>query len=453
VRTGGQFATEAHAEADVTLPGSPWAPPDGFVRPEDCACSPGNTCDGCIDAGMFDYDDDGTDDESAKDWGALALAEGSRTPWGPAQTVYDIAPGIAEVSCAGHGGIKLSPERNREVPPALRSRSGWYEEDCEAAIPMWAFHEEYAAHRQSADKGASDMGDPGYVLMTSAGRIREWFPDAWTKATGETVTAEQSRVVAEREFAAAHAGDHVTIAVSRDDEHPGMVRVTATPGGERPTSGRSWSDVGAREFLVPRDEYDTRGQFGFIVDPARHADVTPPPAPHKPKAHRYTPTVPDALERSRTMTPSAANRFTKDLNQRWRSADGKVRTLAEILATEGVTGRSAAMYGDDGKVTYYLQQYQHEGGNGGTVLPVSKATWDALAGQVPDTRTASEVASLEVRRAEAAVEKAQANPDLVAFYGDTRLKARKAVEKAKARLDKATAERDRIRNEGKEDQA
>lgn len=413
VRTGGQFATEARAEADVDL---------ARIEP-------------------------------AKNWGTLALAEGSRTPWGPAQTVYDIAPGIAEVSCEGHGGIKLSKERNREVPPALRTSSGWYEEDCEAAIPMWAFHEEYAAHRQSADHGASDMGNPGYVLMTSADRIREWFPDAWTKTTGETVTAAQSRIVAEREFATAHAGDHVALSASRDDEHPGMVRVTATPGGERPTMGRSWADVGAREFLVPEDEYATRGQFGFVVDPARHADVTPPPQPAKPKAHRYTPTIPDAFERSRTMTPTAANRFTKDLNQRWRSHDGNVRTLAEILTAEGVTGRSAAMYGDDGKVTYYLQQYKHEGDNGGTVFQVSKATWDALADQVPDTRTASEVAGLEVQRAQATVEKAQANPDLVAFYGDTRLKARKAVEKARARLDNATAERDRIRNEEKEDQA
>lgn len=414
VRTGGQFATEARTESDVHL--------DEVEEP-------------------------------TRDWGALTLAEGSRTPWGPAQNVYDIAPGIAEVSCAGHGGIKLSKERNREVPPALRNASGWYEEDCEAAIPMWAFHEEYAAHRQSADHGASDMGDPGYVLMTSAARVREWFPDAWTKATGQTVTAEQSRIVAEREFAAAHAGDHVTLSASRDADHPGMVRVTATPGGERPTMGRSWADVGAREFLVPEDEYETRGRFGFVVDPDRHADVTPPPALPKPKAHRFTPTVPDAVDRSRTMTPTAANRFTKDLNQRWRSADGKVRTLAEILATEGVTGRSAAMYGDDGKVTYYLQQHEHEGDRGGTVFPVSKATWDALADQVPDTRTASEVAGLEVQRAQAALDKAQASPDLRAFYGDTRLKASKTLAAAKRRMEAATAERARIRDKEKEGQA
>ncbi|WP_251153605.1 hypothetical protein [Cellulosimicrobium sp. Marseille-Q4280] len=414
VRTGGQFATEARTESDVHL--------DEIEEP-------------------------------TRDWGALTLAEGSRTPWGPAQNVYDIAPGIAEVSCAGHGGIKLSKERNREVPPALRNASGWYEEDCEAAIPMWAFHEEYAAHRQSADHGASDMGDPGYVLMTSAARVREWFPDAWTKATGQTVTAEQSRIVAEREFAAAHAGDHITLSASRDADHPGMVRVTATPGGERPTMGRSWADVGAREFLVPEDEYETRGRFGFVVDPARHADVTPPPPPPKPKAKRHHPDVTAVRARAAEMTPAAENRVARDLAQRWRLADGSVTSLAQMLATEGVTGRSATMFSGDTSVTYYLQQHEHEGDRSGTVLRVSKATWDAVADQVPDSRTAGDIASLEVHRAQAAVEKAQANPDLGAFYGDTRLKARAALEKAKARLEKATAERARVRDEEKEGQA
>ena len=403
VTTGGQFAVEARSEADVSL-GAP-----------------------------------------ARDWGALNIAEGSRTPWGPAQQVYDIAPGIAEVSCAGHGGIKLSKERNRAIPPALREPSGWYEEDCEAAIPMWAFHEEYAAHRQNTYGSRSgDMGNPGYVLSTSADRIRNWFPNEWEKATGETVTAEQSRVRAEQEFAAAHANDHVVTSASNDPDHPGMVRVIATLGGK---------GEDRREFLVPKDEYDARSSYPhrFVVDTDRHADVTPPPPPPKPKAQRFTPSVDAVREHAKTMSPAAASRVTRDLAQRWRSDDGTVRTLAELLETEGVTGRSAGMFDDDAKVTYYLQQYEHEGDGGGTILPVSKATWDALASQVPDSRTPREVARVEIRRAEIAVEKARAKPDRHSLYGSERSrKAAGALERAKERLNKATAELERIRREEEE---
>lgn len=62
--------------------------------------------------------------ESAKDPG---------TPWGDAQTADEVAPGISSVTCAGHGGYKLSPERNKMIPPSLRNASGWYEEDNEWA--------------------------------------------------------------------------------------------------------------------------------------------------------------------------------------------------------------------------------------------------------------------------------------------------------------------------------
>ncbi|MGE3483473.1 MAG: hypothetical protein AB7L09_01955 [Nitrospira sp.] len=62
--------------------------------------------------------------------------EGSRTPWGPAQHVYPIAEGIVFVSCAGHGGIKLDRKRNAAVPKPARRAAGWYEEDCEASIPI-----------------------------------------------------------------------------------------------------------------------------------------------------------------------------------------------------------------------------------------------------------------------------------------------------------------------------
>lgn len=65
------------------------------------------------------------------------LLAGSPTPWGPAQSVEQLAPGIEEVVTAGHGGIRLSPERLAAMPADARTADGWYEEDCEAA---WVLH-------------------------------------------------------------------------------------------------------------------------------------------------------------------------------------------------------------------------------------------------------------------------------------------------------------------------
>ncbi|TCQ01789.1 hypothetical protein C8J34_12613 [Rhizobium sp. PP-F2F-G36] len=53
------------------------------------------------------------------------------TPWGASQGATIYAEGVICHSTAGHGGFHLSAERNGKVPVALRSSSGWYEEDCE----------------------------------------------------------------------------------------------------------------------------------------------------------------------------------------------------------------------------------------------------------------------------------------------------------------------------------
>lgn len=63
------------------------------------------------------------------------------TPWGEPQTTEILAPGIVLFSTASHGGIWLSPERNKQVPMRIKRRTfmgnglrGWYEEDCDAEI-------------------------------------------------------------------------------------------------------------------------------------------------------------------------------------------------------------------------------------------------------------------------------------------------------------------------------
>lgn len=65
------------------------------------------------------------------------------TPWGPAQTIDELAPGVAHYTTASHGGIYVSPERARQIPAPMRAATftrspNWYEEDCDWCIPVVA---------------------------------------------------------------------------------------------------------------------------------------------------------------------------------------------------------------------------------------------------------------------------------------------------------------------------
>jgi hypothetical protein len=71
------------------------------------------------------------------------------TPWGVADTVTEIAPGIISYSTPSHGGIWLSDARVASMPKPLRDfvpfggpQKGpgrWFEEDCDWSIVAVAF--------------------------------------------------------------------------------------------------------------------------------------------------------------------------------------------------------------------------------------------------------------------------------------------------------------------------
>lgn len=74
----------------------------------------------------------------------------THTPWGAADTVTNVAPGIDCVTTPSHGGYRLSAEMNAQVPQAWRDASfgklgltGWYEEDCDWCMVAMAFPEHF----------------------------------------------------------------------------------------------------------------------------------------------------------------------------------------------------------------------------------------------------------------------------------------------------------------------
>ena len=74
---------------------------------------------------------------------------GTGSPWGLIDFATLLADGITAVETPSHGGVKVSRELNEQIPSIARDPDGWYEEDCEFAIPFIVFRDILA---KSGDK-------------------------------------------------------------------------------------------------------------------------------------------------------------------------------------------------------------------------------------------------------------------------------------------------------------
>lgn len=67
---------------------------------------------------------------------------GPSSPWGPIQTVTPLGPDVVAVTTASHGGLRVSLTALARLPEAIRqtaySSGGWFEEDCDWALPNLA---------------------------------------------------------------------------------------------------------------------------------------------------------------------------------------------------------------------------------------------------------------------------------------------------------------------------
>lgn len=171
------------------------------------------------------------------------------TPWGASQLASIYAEGIVSHMTAGHGGFRLSAERNARVMPALRIDSGWYEEDDAWAIVALTFPDLFTSYERR-------LGDR---------TIRDKWPDEWEAIHGRTLEPGESTGKDRREFERRHAGDWIVASAITSSHQRGMVEVVAVLGA------RQGKQVQERRFLVPTTEYLARGPFGFIIDEGRHA--------------------------------------------------------------------------------------------------------------------------------------------------------------------------------------
>lgn len=179
----------------------------------------------------------------------------TRTPtdqWGRINNRYEIATGITEVSCEGHGGVGLSAERNAAIPEPLRNADGWYEEDCEYYIVAATFPAEF-------QRG----GSPYFTKRTvdeisndASSRVAEWFPYKYEQATGVTIPPGVSRSKDGDVWVEAHRDEFVAEGASRRED--GRVTVTV----------RRRSDDSTTYIVMDRDEHKARGE-GRGVGPYR----------------------------------------------------------------------------------------------------------------------------------------------------------------------------------------
>ena len=293
---------------------------------------------------------------------------GSRTPWGTADYVNHIAPGIVSVATPGHGGVKLSPERNKKVPVPLRTKSGWYEEDCEAYIPMMI----HAGDMKRTGESTED------AFKRSELGVMNWFPEGYEEAFNEELPLGASLMKDEKTWLTTHALDE--IAISAIGTGDGMVKVTVCVGG-RAKYGHN--GVSEREILVPKEEYDSpnfRHPIGkhsgsFVVDSRQnYEDVTPPPKAPNPPAPRYR-EINLGL-----VTNAQRERAQRDLDKRYRFSNGSVQSVREVIESGGIASKSSME--NNGRRTYYLRRAIEAEGEPGqdtfNALEVSKALWDAV---------------------------------------------------------------------------
>jgi len=171
----------------------------------------------------------------------------SQTPWGVSQGATVYAEGVESHVTAGHGGFKLSDERDGRVHPLLRAKESWYEEDCAWAIVAITFPDLFTEfERRCAERSVKDS-----------------WPDAWETIFGIVLGPGESHEKDRRAFHEVHADDWIVVSAITSDHHEGLIECVATPGGRRGAGTEE------RRFLVPAAEY-AAGRFGFVIDPSCH---------------------------------------------------------------------------------------------------------------------------------------------------------------------------------------
>lgn len=272
--------------------------------------------------------------ECRNQWGTV---KDGRPPaeWGEVNSLVEVAPGVLLANCSGHGGIKLSRERQAVIPYYFRKT--WYEEDCAAAI-VRMFHPDEATHAVESEEDLERVREEAERL------VREYYPEEYEKYTGKKVGLGESYTADAANWYRLHEND--TIVRSQADSNiSGFVRVTAhTPGNEADT----------RTYLVPEKDLDQpREQFGKFLAPrllpSSAVDVTPPA--------NWNLAPPATRINVDQLTPNQKWRAVEGLNKKWKDRDtGEIYTLKERIESGYYNGKTVVSHWGSGRKRYAFTQ-------------------------------------------------------------------------------------------------
>lgn len=353
---GGQFAPDRRAEADL----------GGDLLCQhclsDCAADP------CLASVAARWSaGDGTGETPRVD-------VGSRTPWGTAQSVATDT-GAVFVSTASHGGVKLSPERNRSIAPAFRQPSGWYDEDDGYAI-VAAFHPDLTRWQEHEVKRF----------------LKDYYPDEYEATFGVTVSPDESKTLRDRlareslaRLRAERAHQMVAIRLAHHDIVP--------PGTVLVECERS-SDGATAIMLAPSGSIDV--STVPVVEGSNLVDVTDIVTEYRSAVAPPDPPSVGAIEVDLSrLAPSDQERAQEFLQRRYRYEDGAVRTFLDGLTHDGVHSRRRVYDSGSGRTSYALSTRRGS-------YPVPKPVYDAVS-NLPDMTPEDFAAKREVALARAAV--------------------------------------------------
>lgn len=395
-----------------------------------------------------------------KPWGNTPnLRVGSNTPWGKADYVDKPADGIAVVGTPSHGGVKLSAERNRGIPEELRNRDAWYEEDTESQIVGYYYPEAFP-HFVHAEGGREQAREH------FASSLKNWYPDAYEKVTGEEVSPEESYTRREQikkaedaRFRQENKNEFISTGFSPTTTGKKEGAYAFVPDGYEVLNTKKESTGEERQYLVPKHEALPEGQRVWndrlVIDPERHVDVTGVLAAGN-SAHDTTqkkdtiaPQYGDEVSYSTEgLTAAQAEKAEKELNKRYRFQDDDgnevIETKLEHLQRQGIQGKRRFHDGD--KEGYWVHR-----ANSNNVTPVSKAEFLAL--NTEDTTSERDAANIELSKAQVSHERAKDRfRNNAPFTSPTeKAKFQKSLKNAEARYQKAAAVSEEYRTKERED--
>lgn len=190
------------------------------------------------------------------------------TPWGIADSITELAPGILEVSTPSHGGILLDQTLNQQIPEVFRREHGDYEQDINWAAAYYFLFDYIQNHTKDPDIRTKNTSIRKVAKVT----LTNFRPHPFTQATGIPIQPEYSIMLKREAFYEKHKNDWVVTSVPHHLQNlapHGFVIVTATLGGVRSPEPSQQT-----QFLVSIQEHE-KTTPPMIIDLSRHISLDP----------------------------------------------------------------------------------------------------------------------------------------------------------------------------------